>query len=163
MKFSRDDEYEADQTGAEIMARAGYNPEAMATMFELLRANQGRSPGKLEAFFSSHPPAADREARIRQVAASLGPVQTRVVGGFETVQARESRLPAPRRPAGRAADAETVTRLVAVPVTVNVRAAPLDISVLAAEWLLRLAYTENWQTYPGIRGSLAPAVGVVTA
>ena len=85
LKFSRDDEYEADHVGAEIMAKAGYNPVAMATMFELLRIQQGREPGKLEAFFSSHPSSADREARIRQMSASLGPVQTRVVGGFETV------------------------------------------------------------------------------
>jgi predicted Zn-dependent protease len=38
LKFSRDDEYEADATGAQIMALAGYDPNAMATFFEQLRA-----------------------------------------------------------------------------------------------------------------------------
>ena len=71
LKFGRDDEYQADQLGAEIMARAGYDPSAMANFFELLRSEQGRDPGKLEQFFSNHPPSADREARIRDQAASL--------------------------------------------------------------------------------------------
>ena len=56
LKFSRDAEYQADRLGAEVMAGAGYNPVAMATLFELLRSEQGRDPGKLERFFSSHPP-----------------------------------------------------------------------------------------------------------
>lgn len=167
MKFSRDDEYEADQTGAEIMARAGYNPEAMATMFELLRVNQGRSPGKLEAFFSSHPPAADREARIRQVAASLGPVQTRVVGGFETVRTRVSRLPAPGRPqqVGRL-DAETgQPTVVTGPVTVQVQPPSARYQRFSQpSGFFTIDYPENWQAYPSAFAvSLAPSGGVLTA
>jgi predicted Zn-dependent protease len=71
LKFGRDAEYQADQLGAEIMAGAGYNPVAMADFFELLRSQQGRDPGKVERFFSDHPPSADREARIRDQAGSL--------------------------------------------------------------------------------------------
>jgi predicted Zn-dependent protease len=56
LKFSRDAEYQADQLGAQIMAGAGYNPVAMATLFELLRSEQGRDPGKVEKLFSDHPP-----------------------------------------------------------------------------------------------------------
>ena len=33
LKFGRDDEYQADQLGAQIMAGAGYNPVAMANFF----------------------------------------------------------------------------------------------------------------------------------
>src|SRR5688572_13157689 len=47
LKFSRSDEYEADALGAELMAKAGYDPLAMATMFAMLRAEQGRDPSKL--------------------------------------------------------------------------------------------------------------------
>ena len=69
LKFSRDDEYEADQVGVQIMANAGYDPRAMADFFALMRAEQGRDPGKLEQFFSSHPSPANRESRIRELAA----------------------------------------------------------------------------------------------
>ena len=65
LKFSRSDELEADALGAELMAKAGYDPLAMATMFAMLRAEQGRDPSRLERFFSSHPPSAERESRIR--------------------------------------------------------------------------------------------------
>jgi hypothetical protein len=97
LKFSRDAEYQADQLGAEIMAGAGYNPVAMASLFELLRSEQGRDPGKLERFFSSHPPPADREARIREQAASLRFAGSRDVGGFDRMRADLRRL-APASP-----------------------------------------------------------------
>ena len=87
LKFGRDDEYQADQLGAQIMAGAGYNPAAMANFFELLRNEQGRDPGKLEQFFSDHPPSADREARIRDQAGSLRLAQSRDVGGFDRMRA----------------------------------------------------------------------------
>jgi Zn-dependent protease with chaperone function len=92
LKFSRDDEYQADQLGAEIMAGAGYNPMAMANFFELLRNQQVRDPGKLERFFSSHPPSADREARIRSQAGGLRLGRTRDVGGFDRMRADLRRL-----------------------------------------------------------------------
>ncbi|OFV85628.1 MAG: hypothetical protein A2V74_06800 [Acidobacteria bacterium RBG_16_70_10] len=87
LKFGRDAEYQADQLGAEIMARAGYNPVAMANFFELLRSQQGRDPGKLEQFFSDHPPSGDREARIRDQAGSLQLARSRDVGGFDRMRA----------------------------------------------------------------------------
>jgi hypothetical protein len=87
LKFSRNDEYQADQVGAQIMAKAGYNPVAMANFFELLRNEQGSDPSKLERFLSDHPASADREARIRDQAASLQLAQSRDVGGFDRMRA----------------------------------------------------------------------------
>lgn len=105
LKFSRDAEYQADQLGAAIMAGAGYNPVAMATLFELLRSEQGRDPGKVERFFSSHPPPADREARIRQQAASLQLAASRDVGGFDGIRADlRKRSPASPQRAARLSD-----------------------------------------------------------
>ena len=92
LKFGRDDEYQADQLGAEIMAGAGYNPVAMANFFGLLRVEQGRDPGKLERLFSDHPPSADREARIRTQARSLRLARARDVGGFDSLRAGLRRL-----------------------------------------------------------------------
>jgi Peptidase family M48 len=102
LKFGRDDEYQADQLGAEIMAGAGYNPVAMADFFGLLRSEQGRDPGKLERFFSDHPPAGDREARIRDQAQGLQLARSRDVGGFDRIRADLQRLsPAPSAVAQR--------------------------------------------------------------
>ena len=119
LKFSRDAEYQADQLGAEIMAGAGYNPVAMASLFELLRSEQGRDPGKLERFFSSHPPPADREARIRDQAGSLRFAGSRDVGGFDRMRADLRRL-APASPQRAAQLSEShATRTAAARTAVN--------------------------------------------
>jgi len=87
LKFSRDIEYQADTVGAQIMARAGYDPRSMADFFQVLRSQQKSDPGRVATFFSDHPAAADREARIRQEAERIGAVRTsREVGGFAQVQ-----------------------------------------------------------------------------
>jgi len=89
LKFSRDDEYQADTVGAQIMARSGYDPRAMADFFEILRNQQRSNPSRLAQFFSDHPGAADREARIRQEAQRIGAVRaSSEVGGFAQVQSQ---------------------------------------------------------------------------
>ncbi len=71
LKFSRTDEEQADIVGAQAMAKAGYNPQAMVDFFETLRAEQSHDPSKLEQYFSSHPAPQDRAARIRKEMAML--------------------------------------------------------------------------------------------
>jgi Zn-dependent protease with chaperone function len=90
LKFSRTAETQADILGTQIMARAGYDPEAMATMFQMLKSKQGREPGKVAQFFSDHPNPANREAAVRQEAQKLGARSGRieVVGGLDTVKSR---------------------------------------------------------------------------
>ena len=89
LKFSRDDEYQADTVGAQIMARAGYDPRSMADFFQVLRNQQKSDPGRLATFFSDHPAAADRETRIRQEAQRIGAVRSSSeVGGFAQVQSQ---------------------------------------------------------------------------
>lgn len=88
MKFSRNAEHEADLVGARMMARAGYDPMAMASFFDLLQAQKRSNPNAVAKFFSSHPPASDRSARIRSHAAQLGGGNGRQVGNLRAVQAR---------------------------------------------------------------------------
>jgi predicted Zn-dependent protease len=88
MKFSRNAEHEADRVGAQIMARAGYDPMAMASFFDLLQAQKRSNPNAVAKFFSSHPPASDRSARIRAHAAQLGRGNGRQVGNLRAVQSR---------------------------------------------------------------------------
>jgi predicted Zn-dependent protease len=99
MKFSRNAENEADRVGAQMMARAGYNPLAMASFFDVLAAEQRRNPGSVEKFFSSHPAPRDRAAKIRAQSAQLGRGRTTQVGGLQNVQARLDRMPSARRQA----------------------------------------------------------------
>jgi predicted Zn-dependent protease len=97
MKFSRDAENEADRVGAAMMARAGYDPLAMASFFDLLQQQRGSNPNAVAQFFSSHPAPANRSANIRAQARQLGRGNGRVVGDLRTVQARLGRMPGPAR------------------------------------------------------------------
>lgn len=71
-RFSRQAEDEADELGIRAMAGAGYNPIAMATMFEELLEHRQGSPGRVAQFFSTHPLTEDRIRRARERAAQLG-------------------------------------------------------------------------------------------
>lgn len=67
LKFSREYENEADLLGAQIMARAGYDPRDLANMFRTIEQQGGGGGG----FLSSHPSAKDRHARINKEAQLL--------------------------------------------------------------------------------------------
>jgi beta-barrel assembly-enhancing protease len=65
LKFSRDDEREADRVGAGIMRRAGWDAREMIGFMEILRRQQGRDPGSVATFLSSHPAPAERIQLLR--------------------------------------------------------------------------------------------------
>src|SRR2546429_5453657 len=62
LKFSRGAEEEADRLGVQYMWAAGYDPGAMATMFEKLEAKNKKKPGTIAKLFADHPAPADRRA-----------------------------------------------------------------------------------------------------
>ncbi len=59
-KFSRGAEEEADRLGVQYLYAAGYDPTAMATMFEKLAAKNQKKPGTLSKLFSTHPQSIQR-------------------------------------------------------------------------------------------------------
>ena len=67
MKFSRDDETEADRVGAQIMERAGWDPHGLAEFMQILQNEQQRSPSSVETFFSSHPSPAGRVRNLQSL------------------------------------------------------------------------------------------------
>jgi predicted Zn-dependent protease len=69
MKFSRGAEEEADKLGVQYMWAAGYDPTAMATMFEKLEAKNKKKPGFIARAFSTHPAPPDRRASSLALAA----------------------------------------------------------------------------------------------
>ncbi|MFN2452653.1 MAG: M48 family metalloprotease [Pyrinomonadaceae bacterium] len=87
LKFSREYETEADILGAQMMARAGYDPRDLANMFKTLEQQSGGRGGP--EFLSSHPNPANRYARIEQEARQLrvnNPVQN--TAEFNNIKAR---------------------------------------------------------------------------
>jgi len=69
LKFSRDDESEADALGLILAAKAGYNPRAGVTLWQkMLQANKGAPP----QWLSTHPSG---EARIREIESRLPAVE----------------------------------------------------------------------------------------
>jgi len=71
--YSREFELEADQVGAQYMAKAGYSPEAMLRTIEVLKANdrieieqariEKRPPNVYHGFLSTHP---DHDTRYKE-------------------------------------------------------------------------------------------------
>lgn len=62
LKFSRDDESEADRLGLDALIEAGIDPSGMPAFFEKMSRQAGEAP---IAFVSSHPASADRDAALR--------------------------------------------------------------------------------------------------
>lgn len=60
LKFSRNAEMEADMLGVQYLYAAGYDPTAMATMFEKLNQKNSKKPGTLAKIFTTHPQSLDR-------------------------------------------------------------------------------------------------------
>ncbi len=65
LKFSREDETEADLVGMELAARAGYNPQAGVTLWHKMSAANKNAPPQ---WLSTHPSG---ESRIREIEANL--------------------------------------------------------------------------------------------
>ena len=66
-RFSRAHETEADRIGLELMARAGYNPQAGISLWQKMGSVSGSGAG-VPAFLSSHP---NDSSRMQQIQAML--------------------------------------------------------------------------------------------
>ncbi len=94
MKFSRGAEEEADKLGVQYMYAAGYDPGAMATMFEKLEAKNKKKPGFIARAFSSHPAPPDRRASALALAARFPENEEYVISSseFQRVKGRLLKL-----------------------------------------------------------------------
>lgn len=68
--YSRENEFDADQTGVKLMSEAGYDPYGMIRLLQQLAALNNRHPNKLEVLFNSHPPTNERIERVEQYIAT---------------------------------------------------------------------------------------------
>jgi Zn-dependent protease with chaperone function len=92
LKYSRDYEKQADLLGAQIMARAGFDPRDLARMFETIeREAKGNTPPQ---WLSSHPNPGNRSQYIQAEAAKLTIARRNDDSDFVAVKQRFSSLPA---------------------------------------------------------------------
>lgn len=91
LKYSRDFEKQADLLGAQLMARAGYDPRALARMFETIEKESkgGGSP----QWMSSHPNPGNRTAYINKEAEQLIVERFADTAGFPVVKTAFAALP----------------------------------------------------------------------
>jgi Zn-dependent protease with chaperone function len=95
MKYSRDYEKQADLLGAQIMARAGYDPRALAHMFETIEKETRSSGGSGPQWMSSHPNPGNRTLYINKEAEALSVASAADDSGFAPVKAAFASLPSP--------------------------------------------------------------------
>jgi beta-barrel assembly-enhancing protease len=165
LKYGREYEREADLLGAQIMARAGYDPRAMASMFQTIEKQGG---GGGPEFLSDHPnpgnrvQAINREAQMLQVQNARGGT-----GDFEAVHARLRQMPQAPTSAQVAQQAKQGQRR--EPVGTSGRDVRVDQP--SGEWrtyqpgdFLRISVPANWQQVGGGNTvTFAPDGGYVRA
>jgi len=172
LKFSRSAEEQADVSGAQMLAKAGYDPMAMARMFETLREKSGRDPSKFEQFFSSHPAPANRAQRIQKETDLIGGYDARSpVGDFNRVQGKLERMPkaqsmeqlaknAPAQPRSGGNEEDTG------PVRVSVERPSSRMRTFEQRnGAFRVRFPDNWQAQEARSGegvTLVPEGGAVT-
>jgi hypothetical protein len=150
LRFSREYERDADIEGAQIMARAGYDPNDMANMFKTIQ-KQGGSGGP--QWLSDHPDPGDRSAYIAREAQALrvtNPIRT--TREFAQVQSHLKQLPpAPpteqaTRTAGRTGNADSTGMGLpsgrVEPPSSNFQTSPEGNA-------FRISVPSNWRELPG--------------
>ena len=91
LRYSRSQEYQADELGITYLMRGGYNPFAAADMLASLAAQtsldariSGRNARSLPEWASTHPDPGQRVARARAEAGSRGAVEDQGTSGRDT-------------------------------------------------------------------------------
>ena len=73
LKYSRDDESEADALAVQNLRGAGFDPNGLASFLSKLADMKGRNPTKLETLLSTHPPTQERIRNAEAAARKLPP------------------------------------------------------------------------------------------
>jgi hypothetical protein len=93
LRYSRDFEKQADLMGAQIMARAGYDPRALAHMFETIEAQMGAAGGETPQWLSDHPNPGNRTQYITKEAEALTIASAADMSQFVPIKTAFASLP----------------------------------------------------------------------
>lgn len=91
LKFSRDEEREADYLGVQYMYKAGYDPNSFVSFFEKVETDEKKEPGTIPKVFSTHPPTPDRIEAIQKEIATILPARDQYIvstSEFDSVKHR---------------------------------------------------------------------------
>lgn len=95
LKFSRDNEREADFLGLQYMYKAGYDPNAFVSFFEKIEAEERRHPGSIPKVFSTHPPTPERVQKAQEEITTILPTRDEYIvstSEFDVVKARLNKI-----------------------------------------------------------------------
>ena len=144
LKYGRDYERQADLLGAQIMARAGYDPRQMANMFRTIQ-QQGGARGP--EWLSSHPDPGNRYAAINREAEMLTVDGSANTGAsFQSARSRLARMsPAPTMQQAARSEGRTAG-------SVGTSGRAMRVEPPATQWrthqpadFIRVTVPANWQ------------------
>ena len=151
-KYSREYETQADTLGAQIMARAGYDPRDLANMFRTIE-RQGGGGGTPE-FLSSHPNPENRYENISREAQQLrvvNPIQN--TAQFELIQSKMRGMPRAQTSAQIQQNAPANQQGQANPIAngryeTRVAYPSRRVKAIASGNSIRMNIPDNWQEFP---------------
>jgi predicted Zn-dependent protease len=88
INFTRVHEHEADRIGMSALADAGFNPDGMASFFEVISRSAGPSQSRVPEFLRTHPVSSSRIAEARSRARSYPAVRTEDSTNYGIASAR---------------------------------------------------------------------------
>jgi hypothetical protein len=146
LKYGREYERQADLLGAQLMARAGYDPRAMASMFQTIQGEGGRSGPE---WLSSHPDPGNRSAAITREASMLRVQGNAETGQFSSIQSRLQGMSpaytAEQIARGQARSRPTGTAGRTARRTVNVEPPSTRFRTYSPANFLRVSVPANWE------------------
>ena len=92
LKFSRDDESEADYLGVQYMYAAGYDPNGALSIFEKIESLRKTEPGLMARVISTHPMDADRIRKTQEEIQRILPDKPEYVVTTSEYRAMRDRL-----------------------------------------------------------------------
>jgi len=157
LKYGREYERQADLMGAQIMARAGYDPREMANMFKTIQAEGG---GSGPEWLSSHPDPGNRYDAIVQEASMLRVEGNGNSGQFQSIRSRLVGMP-PAHTAEPIAKGQTTTggRTVGTGSrrVVNVEPPSNSYRTHQPSGFLRISVPTNWDAADASAGGVTDA------
>jgi Zn-dependent protease with chaperone function len=149
LRYGRDFEKQADLLGAQIMARAGYDPRALARMFETIeRETKSSGGGSGPQWLSSHPNPGNRTQYINKEAAMLTVASAADTSDFASIKSAFASLPPARSMGdlarGKGSDAPTSVGTPGQPVP----SPSADYRALSGGKIFRADVPANWTALP---------------